>query len=72
MSAVKSLSFESEKRITELRPGLTSGAPRNVAIGYLRDLVTVLVLAHHAVLAYALSWATIAAIRRIPAVARVI
>jgi peptidoglycan/LPS O-acetylase OafA/YrhL len=51
MSASKPVLFESAKRV-ELQSGPAPNLQRNVAIGYLRAFVTVLVLAHHAVLAY--------------------
>src|SRR5689334_11058852 len=39
-------------RVAKLEPGTSSAGRYNVALGYLRAFITLLVLAHHAVLAY--------------------
>ena len=59
------------------REARAAGVPRHFAAGYLRAFVTVMVVAHHAVLAYhpfaPPPPASLAALlRRVPAIARVI
>ncbi len=50
MSAMERVSFASEPQ--SAAPARMPGAQYNVSVGYLRAFVTVLVLAHHSVLAY--------------------
>jgi hypothetical protein len=52
MSAMERLSFAPEPKVSVQGVASMPGAQYNVSVGYLRAFVTVLVLAHHSVLAY--------------------
>jgi hypothetical protein len=52
MSAMERLSFAPETKVSVQGVASMPGAQYNVSVGYLRAFVTVLVLAHHSVLAY--------------------
>jgi Acyltransferase family len=49
---MNSVAFSSEKHAPVLQPAKKQGETYNLALGYLRAFLVVLVLAHHAVLAY--------------------